>query len=354
MHERNPLSKAGIVAALSMAALLGLSGATSAQTATKKLPPAVSTLLSEAKAEGYTANIYGQSANPSQAAEFSKRISEFYGVPITLTMFGGLHAQKASELSQVTKAGAKSGIDIFWTSSSIAGVLERGSLVVPLDWAKAFDFDDSARLGKTGLHSHDGTQATVIYNTDLIKAEEAPKTYAEIVSNPKWKGRIAVPRAPNVFIYISYALGDEATRTLLKDLMAKQEAKILPTYPDVRNRVGSGEFAIGIGVDATELKRRGAPVEFAPIDPVVLAPWGFWLMKDAKSPATGQLFAYWIRTPEGQKALFDILGLSLASSADTDLAKLAVGKKAISVPHDFMIDILPERLPVYSGLMGIR
>jgi ABC-type Fe3+ transport system substrate-binding protein len=250
--------------------------------------------------------------------------------------------------------GAESGIDIFWTGSAIAGTLERGGVIAAFDWIKEFGLDESMRWGKSGLRAHDGTLASVIYNTDLVKAADVPKTYQDIAKNPKWKGRIALPRAPNVFIYISYGIGDEESQLFLKDLMQKQEAKILPTYPDVRNRVGAGEFAIGIGVDAILLKRQGAPIETAAIDPTVLTPWGFWLMKDAKKPATGKLWAYWAATPDGQKALSEIQGLSLVSTPGTELNEMAKGKKVVLVPHDFMVDILPQKLPTYGALMGIK
>ena len=339
--------------AMAFAAVVLLGGGALAQ-GTKNLPAGVAALMPAAKAEGYTATIYGQSLNPDQIADFGKRIGAFYGVPFDLKMISGLHPQKASQIVQGAKMGADSGIDIFWTGSAIAGTLERGGVVAPFDWIKAFGLDESMRWGQNGLRAHDGTLATVIYNTDLIKPDEAPKTYEDLVKNPKWKGRIALPRAPNVFIYISYAIGDEPAQKLLKDLMEKQEAKILPTYPDVRNRVGAGEFAIGVGIDAFLLQRKGAPVAHARIEPTVLTPWGFWLMKDAKKPATGKLFAYWATTPGGQKALSEINGTSLVTTPGTELAKLAEGKKVVLVPHDFMVDVLPEKLPTYAAIMGIR
>ena len=334
-------------------ALVPVGGAL-AQGAAKNLPPGVTALLAEAKAEGYTATIYGQSLNPEQNADFSKRMAAFYGVPVDLKMISGLHPQKATQIIQGAKMGADSGIDIFWTGSAIAGTLERGGVVAPFDWVKAFGLDESMRWGEHGLRAHDGTLATVIYNTNLIKPDEAPKSYEDLARNPKWKGRIALPRAPNVFIYISYAIGDEPAQRLLKDLMEKQDAKILPTYPDVRNRVISGEFAIGVGIDAFLLERKGAPVAHASIEPAVLTPWGFWLMKDAKKPATGKLFAYWATTPEGQKALSDINATALFTTTGSELAKLTEGHKVVLVPHDFMVDILPERLPAYGAIMGIR
>jgi len=340
------------LAAAAVAALFA--GSAAAQGTAGKLPEGVAALLPAAKAEGFAATVYGQTLNPQQVGEFNKRISAFYGVPIKLTMISGLHPQKATEVVQSMKMGAESGIDIFWTGSAIAGTLERGGVLAEYDWIKAFGLDESMRWGKNGLRAHDGTLASVVYNTDLVKPSEAPKTYHDLVNNPKWKGRIAVPRAPNTFIYMSYGIGDEDAQLILKGLMDKQDLKILPTYPDVRNRVGSGEFAVGFGVDAILLKRQGAPIETATLDPMVLTPWGFWVMKDAKKPATGKLWAYWATTLDGQKALSEIQGISLVTTPGTDLHRLAQGKKVVLVDHQFMVDILPQKLPTYGALMGIK
>ena len=307
-----------------------------------------------AKAEGDTAVIYGQSLDPRQISEFSARVSAYFGVPIKLDMISGLHPQKAAEVVQASKMGVKSGIDIFWTGSAVAVILDKGGVIAPFDWIKAFNLDKSLRLGRFGLRIHDGDLASVVYNTNLVKAADAPKSYEELGTDPRWKGRIAMPRAPNGFIYMSYAIGDAAARKLVTDLMNVQEVKILPSYPDVRNRVVTGEFAIGIGVDSILLRRSGAPIVTAPIDPMVLTPWAAWLMKDAQHPATGKLFAYWATTPDGQKTLSQILGISLVTTPGTELAEEAKGKKVVLVPHEFIADNLPKLLPIYSRLMGIR
>ncbi len=325
-----------------------------AQGAVPSLPAAAAALLPQAKAEGATAVLYGSDLDPTQTAAISKAVSAFYGAPFDIKFITGLHPQKAAEVVQGAKMGVESGIDIFWTGSAIGALLEQGNVVADFDWFKELPIDPSLRWGPKGLRIHDPMLTGVTYNTQLISAADAPHSYQDLVTNTKLKGRIAVPRAPNVFVYISYALGDEPTRKLIKDLVEVQDLKILPTYPDVSNRVLSGEFAIGIGVTPTLQRRRGAPVDIAPIDPVVLTPWAFWMMKDAKHPATAKLFGFWMSSPAGQKTLSDVAALSLASTPDTDLHKFTEGKKVLAVPHEFNIEALPKLGPVYGKLMGLR
>jgi ABC-type Fe3+ transport system substrate-binding protein len=337
------------------ASLILLAANAAAQTgAAKDLPPPVAALLPQAKAEGAIASAYAGDFDPSQLAALTKAISDFYGMSFTLQLPTTLHPMKAAEIVQGAKMGVESGIDLFWTGSAVGLLLEKGGVVADFDWIKDIGIDESLRWGPKALRIHDAMLAGVAYNTDQIPPGELPHTYQDLAKNPKWKGRIAAPRAPNVFVYMSYGIGDEETRKLIKDLVEVQELKILPTYPDVTNRVLSGEFAIGLGVTATLQHRRGAPLDMAPIEPVILTPWALWLMKDAKHPASAKLFGYWLSTPAGQKVLSDVAALSLSSIPDTDLARQIQGKKVIVVPHEFNVEALPKLGPAYSKLLGIR
>jgi ABC-type Fe3+ transport system substrate-binding protein len=322
--------------------------------ADERLPSKIAALLPAAQAEGNAATIYGLSLDPGQVAAFSQRMSAFYGTTFTLTMVSGLHPQKVAELAQSARMGVKSGLDLFWTGSAIAVQLEKAALVAQFDWTQTYGLDPSLSLGPNGLRLHDGDLGAVIMNTQLVPSQEAPTSYLDLPKNQHWTGKIALPRAPDVFVYIAYALGDPATRELIKGVVDTQRATILSTYPEVRNRVIAGEFAIGMGQDAVLMVRRGAPVARAPIDPLLLTPWGAYLMKDAAHPATAQLFAYWGTTSNGQKAMSDINGVSMVTTPGTELAKMAEGKKVLIVPDDYVRNELPKLVPPYAKLMGVR
>ena len=318
------------------------------------VPDSVKALLPLAKAEGATMSLYGPEFDPTQTAAMTKAMNEFYGIGFELKLMSTLHPQKAAEIVQGAKMGVESGIDIFWTGSAIGVLLEQGKVVSDFDWFKGLGVDEALRWGPNAIRIHDPMLAGVSYNTNLVSAAEAPRSYEDLVTNPKWKGQIAVPRAPNVFVYMSYGFGDEATRKLITDLVTVQDLRILPTYPDVTNRVIAGEFAIGVGVTPILQHRKGAPVATAPIEPVILTPWALFLMKDAKHPATAKLFGYWLASTAGQKVLSDVTALSLASAPGTDINQLTAGKKVLTVPPEFNSEVLPKLGPIYGKLMGLR
>jgi iron(III) transport system substrate-binding protein len=321
-----------------------------AQDRAAQLPAPIRALLDGAKKEG-TAVIFGQSLNPTQIQQYSDAVSEFYGFKIQLTMISGMHPVKASELAQAMKQGVPSGIDVFWTASEVAETLRKGNALAAIDWVKETGADPKLVWGKDGLRAHDGTLAMVGYNTQLVPAKDAPRSYLELV-NPAWKGRLAMPRTATPFTYISYYLGDEKTETLLRDLMDKVQPKILATFPDLRTRLISGEFALELGSEVFRDRLRGAPVEHAPIDPLVVTPWGTYVMSDAQHPNIAKLWGYWLATPNGQKTMSDITGVSRADAEGTEFWKFAQGKRTVIVPEDFTRDI--ERLSQkYAKLMGI-
>ena len=321
-----------------------------AQDGTTPLPQQIRTLLDLAKKEG-TAVIFGQSLNPTQVQQYSDAISAFYGFKIQLTMISGMHPVKASELAQAMKQGVPSGIDVFWTASEVAETLRKGKAIAAVDWVAETGADPKLKWGNDGLRAHDGTLAMVGYNTQLVSAKDAPRNYLELV-NPTWKGRLAMPRTATPFTYISYYLGDEKTEILLRDLMDKVQPKILTTFPDLRTRLISGEFALELGSEVFRDRMRGAPVEHAPIDPLVVTPWGTYVMADAQHPNMARLWGYWLATPNGQKAMSEITGVSRADAEGTEFWKFAQGKRTVIVPEEFTRDI--ERLSQkYAKLMGI-
>jgi iron(III) transport system permease protein len=309
-------------------------------------------LFDAAKREG-GATIYGISLVPDQVAVFERGFQDFFGFPVKLNMTTGLHPAKAAELVQGAKLGVPSGVDIFWTTSSIAATLDKAGIVVPVDWVSELGAKADLVWGGKGLRIHDGTLGLVMYNTSLVKAEDAPKSYQDLL-DPKFKGRIATPREPSVFVHAAIALGDEQTAKLLDTLMKEQNPRKLPTYPDVRTRVISGEFALGVGNDAFDEQRQGAPVAHAPISPFVVAPWAAWLLKDAKNPYVGKLWAYWLSTPHGQAVLTKVKGYSLVSTEGTPFWKHAQGKKVVIVSHEFQADEGPKLYPKYMKIMGAQ
>src|SRR5439155_730231 len=73
-----------------------------------------------------------------------------------------------------------------------------------------------------------------------------------------------------------------------------------------RPRMGVGEIPVGPTVynsNAESLKRKGAPIDWLPVDPVVARPQGIALGRNAPHPHAALAFADFVLSPEGQELL---------------------------------------------------
>ena len=295
------------------------------------LPDAVKKLIKPAQAEG-EATVFGTTMNPRQVEMMNKGFNSFYGTKIKLNQIGGRHTRKRVEVIRALKNNVPTGLDLFWTSSPRA--LIQGDAIVKFDWAGEFGVPKKLMEGEYGIKTHDSYLTLVTINTNLVKAADEPKSYDDLL-DPKWKGKIAMPRSPSPWVYFTYAFGEEKAQKYLETLLRQQEVKTLPRYPDVRSRIIGGEFAVGLGTDAWAEIAKGAPVKHPNVNTVILAARGAYIVKDAKAPNIARLWGYWSVTPAGQKTLHEVRGYSLVDSKSGYMYDYIQGKKVIDVPFDW-------------------
>ena len=154
------------------------------------------------------------------------------------------------------------------------------------------------------------------YNTKLVKAEDAPKSYADLL-DPKWSGKI-VKAHPGYSGMIM-----TATQQLSRDLgwpwfekLAKQKVMQVQSAADPPKKLALGERAVmadGGEYLLCDLKARGEPVE--PVyasdgTPLVTGPSG--IMVRAPNPNAARLFYAWSMTAEAQQLNIDVGALRSA------------------------------------------
>ena len=150
----------------------------------------------------------------------------------------------------------------------------------------------------------------VAYNTTKVKRDELPRTLEGFL-DPKWKGRLGIE-----------ATDAEWMATLVKQWGERGDAffrRLADMKPDVRKGhvllaelISAGEIAVGLTVynaNAESLKRKGGPIDWAPVEPVVGRPQGIGIARNAPHPHAALLFADFVLSPEGQ-ALFESMGAS--------------------------------------------
>lgn len=153
------------------------------------------------------------------------------------------------------------------------------------------------------------------YNTSKVQRSEIPATYEGFL-DPKWKGRIGLE-----------ATDTEWMATLIKKWGEPRGMdyfrKLSAMRPDVRKGhvllaelVAAGEVPVGLTMynsNIESLKRKGAPIDFVPVQPVAARPQGIGVARNAPHPHAALLFADFVLSPEGQR-LFESMGRVPAST----------------------------------------
>lgn len=158
---------------------------------------------------------------------------------------------------------------------------------------------------------------TFVYNSDLVTAEEAPRTWDDLL-DPKWEGKILSgdPTVLGATRYIFTGLlvpeSEEKWGEPYLSQLAQQELNVASSEPNIPAEVASGRFPIGIGVYSgfyNAQKEKGAPIESAfPLEDGgnFITSAGICGIKDAPHAAAANLYVNWLFTQEGQEALAEV------------------------------------------------
>ena len=329
-HESNHTHRLRTPLGLALGvALLGVLPAVPALTA--ELPASIKALVPAAQKEG-SAMVWGITLNPRQIAGMNKGFNAFYGTDIKISHRGGAHGVKAGEIARAFKAGVPTGIDVFWTAAP-ASVIKAGALV-KVDWNKEYGINPALQMSEYGVNTHNSTSTMIMVNSDLVKVADEPRSYDDLL-DPKWKGRIAITRSPRSWMQMAFGIGEAKAEKLLKALLAYQNVRILPRVMDVRARVLSGEYAIGMSADAFKEVQKGAPVRHPDMDTLILNTGGAWILKDSKAQNIARIWGYWAVSPEGQEVLHEVRGFSLVTTKGTELNRYSQGRKVHVMPADW-------------------
>jgi iron(III) transport system substrate-binding protein len=151
------------------------------------------------------------------------------------------------------------------------------------------------------------------YNTKLVKPEEAPKSFADLL-DPKWSGKIVKghPGYSGTIMTATFQIARELGWGYFEKL-AKQKVMQVQSSADPPKKLALGERAImadGNEYNLFQLKEKGEPVEIVyPTEgtPLIIGPGG--IMKDAPDPNAARLLQSYLFSAEAQQLMVDFGGL---------------------------------------------
>jgi iron(III) transport system substrate-binding protein len=151
--------------------------------------------------------------------------------------------------------------------------------------------------------SYEVTPIVLALNTKLVSPEDAPKSYQDLLL-PKWRGKMNFGTDEHAWFSVMLDGMGKAKGIEYMKALAKQQLHIPGSSSIMRVQLMlAGESALVIaarGRRVTELKEKGAPIDYRILDPYPGEPSALTLMRRTGHPNGAILFADWILSEEGQ------------------------------------------------------
>jgi iron(III) transport system substrate-binding protein len=156
----------------------------------------------------------------------------------------------------------------------------------------------------------------IAYNTNLVKADDAPKSFADLL-DPKWKGKIvkAHPGYSGTIMTATYQMQRDLGWSYFERL-AKQNIMQVQSSADPPKKLELGERAVmadGNEYNIFQMREAGRPVE--PVyasegSPLIIGPNG--IFKGSPNPNAAKLFQSFCFSRDAQQLIIDTGGLRSA------------------------------------------
>jgi iron(III) transport system substrate-binding protein len=184
------------------------------------------------------------------------------------------------------------------------------------DWVVPYVTEEMAKNLPHDQINPDGTSATVCswfsvigYNTELVKPEDAPKSYADLL-DPKWKGKIVKghPGYSGAILTATYQISRDLGWSYFEKL-AQQNVMQLQSAAEPPRKIALGERAIQADGNDYSLflyRDAGRPVQAVYASegtPQIIVETG--IFRSSQNPNAARLFQHFLYSIEGQQIFID-------------------------------------------------
>jgi iron(III) transport system substrate-binding protein len=155
--------------------------------------------------------------------------------------------------------------------------------------------------------------SVIAYNTKLVTAEEAPRSFADLL-DPKWNGKLVKghPGYSGTIMTATFEIARDLGWDYFEKL-AKQNVLQVQSSTDPPKKLVLGERAVmadGNEYNVFQMKESGQPLEVVyPTEgtPLITGPCA--IFKTAPNPNAARLYQHYLFAPETQQMLSDVGGL---------------------------------------------
>jgi len=261
-------------------------------------PP--SRVIEGAKKEG--ALVWYTALNLNDSEMLTNRFEQLYPFIKTET----LRLSSFSLLSKIQTEARAGGFNA--DVIEIAGVLGH---ILKKDGLFAKYISPESRFYPDSVKDPDGTWTSffmnthvLVYNTKLVKKDEVPKTYEEII-NSKWKDKITMSEDFDIFGMMLKVMGRAKGLDFMRRLAA-QGVVLKNSYSLAIQGIASNEVPLGVNLYGTrteEFKKKGAPVDWIPLEFTLASLEPLAVGAKALHPNSARLFVDFLLSKEAQSLM---------------------------------------------------
>jgi iron(III) transport system substrate-binding protein len=194
----------------------------------------------------------------------------------------------------------------------------------------------------------------LVYNTNLVKKNELPKTFQEVI-NPKWANKIMMSEDFDIFGMMLKVMGRDKGLDFMRKLAA-QGVEVRDSYTLAVQGVASGEVPLGLNLYGTrteEFKKKGAPIDWTPMEFVLASLEPLAVGSNASNPNSARLFVDFLLSKEAQDSMRQRYRIPSRPDVPPDPPELTKGLNI--VPTDLALAEQSKQLAAeYYGIFKRR
>jgi iron(III) transport system substrate-binding protein len=274
-----------------------------------QLPPASplnDALIAAAKKEGKVS--FYTAMDLQFAQELGKKFEKQYGIATKVERSG---AERVFQRIGQEYSSKIFNVDVANTADAAHCIIWKRN-----GWLAPYLPEEVAKYYDKAYYDPDGTHVVtrilvspIAYNTKLVKKEEAPKSFKDLL-DPKWSGKMvkAHPAYSGTIMNATFQVARDLGWEYFEKL-AKQKIMQVQSATDTPKKIQLGERAVmvdGAGYLVIRYKESGSPVEIVyPEEGTPLATGPSVVFKGAPNPNAARLFQNWMHSREAQQFLVD-------------------------------------------------
>src|SRR5919109_4125816 len=244
-------------------------------------------------------------------AEIEAAFNKRFGLKSRINFAAGpdMNARAARLITEV-KAGRKSSTDLYLGSQSHFALLHKENALEKVNWAGSFPWVNKEMeiFPGEGVLVYTSPNG-IIYNTNLIPKDKAPKSYADLIDprlSPTWAGKLAIPPYVAWLAELSLNWGQEKVKDFARKLVAISGGR-RRSSEEKRGVCGGYSIMANIGDALGAMwtwQPKGAPLVAVPgLTPTNTDYFQLTVPKNATHPNLAKLFVAFMASRDAQAIL---------------------------------------------------